>query len=314
MSIKRSVQSYLKYCSLSGLSERTIISYSDTLNQFIKFLSENDYDVENDDINAIDKMTLKTFVLTLQQRYAKSSVVTKYCCLTAFYSWLVDEMEYLDVNLAKAVKLKQGKEEKKQPVARIDDVTKIFNEFEKVPVATRNYRYYRYKLALQILYSCGVRVSELTHLKYSDYNQDNQSFMVLGKGKKERYIYLSNPEILKTFELYTELRDNSSDWLFPTPSGEALGGGIISCAIKRWCKAAGVTTHLTPHSFRRGCATFMIEHDVDISKVKKVLGHSNIQTTMRYVSLCEKTVEDTMKNFNPMNYINKGDDVETKVN
>lgn len=312
MSIQKAIESYLNYCVLRGLTKATITGYRSVLKNFICFLLENGFDINVDDIKKVDKFVLKSFFLTLQQKYAQSSVIVKHCQLSAFYSWLVDELEYLDVNIVNNIKLKFNRESRKQTVARVEDVKKIFDVFNAIPYQARNFKYYRDKLIFQILFSCGVRVNELVHLKYSDYKEDEHSFKIIGKGNKERYVYLPD-DVLNTFERFTNLRPYNNDYLFIFGSSVPCATCSIRDLITRWCKLAGITTNLTPHSFRRGFATTLIEHDIDVAKVQAALGHSDIQTTMRYVQLSDKSVKETMKNYNPLNYI-KGDNLETKTN
>jgi integrase/recombinase XerD len=154
-----------------------------------------------------------------------------------------------------------------------------------------------------MLYGCGMRVNELATLSFDRYNKSEKSFTIKAKGDKDHKIYIYNKETLEAYKKVCDMVPDDCIWVFTADGTTHLSITGIAHIVRELAKDAGVEKNVTPHAFRRGCATALIENDVDLSIVKDVLGHSNITTTMRYVSLSEKKVKDTMKNYSPLNLI-----------
>lgn len=303
MTINQALSMYLKYCERINLSSQSLRTYKSDFKTFTAYLEEICVDADKSDIKEIDRLILKEYFLGLQENYSVNTVKKKFAIIGSFYTWLVQEREYLELNPMKSIKLKQGRESKKQTVAKLSDVNKIMKEFDKIPKYNRGKLYYRDKMMIHVLYGCGIRVNELINLKYSNYDETNHSFKITAKGNKSHIIFLTSKETLNLFEKYKELNPPKNDYVFSSCSGKPVDSRSVRNMIGKWCKRAGIETNLTPHSFRRGCATSLIENGVDISRVKTILGHADIQTTMRYVALSDKAIQDTMFNYCPMDNV-----------
>ena len=144
----------------------------------------------------------------------------------------------------------------------------------------------RFFCMFSILYSAGLRISELLELKPGDINESRSLIRVRqGKGKKDRYTLLSRPLMKKLTEnnsLY-----NPKVWLFGHSKGEPFTERIVSKRLKAAAREAGITKRIYPHLLRHSFATHLLEQGTDIKIVKELMGHNNIKTTERYVHIAD---------------------------
>lgn len=306
MKINQAIKMFLNYCRSIKLSTNTINNYEQQLSKFSDFLTSNSIDAETADVNEITAQTLKLYFIEIQQKYAISTVKQYHAVLSTFYRWLVEDMEVIEFNLLSSVKPRFKHESKKQPVVRDNEMADILDLFDKIPLTRRTYRYWRNKFMMMVMYSCGMRVSEVINLKHSDYYEPEHSFSFVAKGDKEHKIFLTDEEMLNTYYKLRSMRDSKfpdCDWVFTTKIGTKLSRPSIRYIIDTIANDAGIEKHITPHSFRRGCATALLENGADIAVVKDILGHANIATTMRYTQLSDKAIQNTMKLYNPLSNV-----------
>jgi site-specific recombinase XerD len=127
---------------------------------------------------------------------------------------------------------------------------------------------------LDFLFYTGVRLEELANIKHSDYQ--GQMLRIQGKGNKVRYVFL--PDFL-----IKHVRSNSIDYLFTNQAGQQLAKRSIQVIINLKVKIAGINKAITAHSFRRSFATNLDRNGVRLTTIQKLLGHSNIETTVQYI-------------------------------
>ncbi|MBQ6299358.1 MAG: tyrosine recombinase XerD, partial [Bacteroidales bacterium] len=143
---------------------------------------------------------------------------------------------------------------------------------------------HRNRAILEVLYSCGLRVSELVNLKISDLFLDEQFVRVFGKGSKQRLVPIGEPAI-QAIRLYREIRDAGpvkkadEDILFLNRNGGKLTRGMIFHIVKEQAAAAGIRKEISPHTFRHSFATHLVENGADLRVVQEMLGHESILTT-----------------------------------
>ena len=305
MEINKSVELFIVYCRSIKLSENTIENYEQHLKRFTKFLN-NSISLETVNVNDITVQMIRMYFIELQQEYAIATVKQHRAVLSTFYRWLTEDMEIIEINPLASVKPRFKHESKKQSVVRSDEVSKILTMFDNVPKTRRHFRYWRNRFMIELMYSCGVRVSEVLNLRHSMYDEEEHSFSFIAKRDKEHKVFITNEDTVYAYLKLREMRDvkfPDCDYVFTTKQGELLTRSSVRWIINTITNDAGIEKHITPHSFRRGCATALLENGADISAVKGILGHSDISTTMRYVQLSEKAVKNTMKNCCPLNNI-----------
>jgi integrase/recombinase XerD len=155
------------------------------------------------------------------------------------------------------------------------------------------------------MYSCGLRVSEVTSLKISQLHFDAGFIRVVGKGDKERLIPIGR-DAMKYINIYKEevrvhvpIKKGQEDILFLNRRGSALTRVMIFLVIKDLTAAAGITKQVSPHTFRHSFATHLVEGGADLRAVQEMLGHESITTTEIYTHLDREFLRNTLQQFHP---------------
>ena len=163
---------------------------------------------------------------------------------------------------------------------------------------------HRNRAILEVLYSCGLRVSELVNLKISDLFLDEQFVRVFGKGSKQRLVPIGAPAI-QAIRLYREIRDAGpvkkadEDILFLNRNGGKLTRGMIFHIVKEQAATAGIRKVISPHTFRHSFATHLVENGADLRVVQEMLGHESILTTEIYTHIDTRKWQDTILKYHP---------------
>jgi integrase/recombinase XerD len=162
----------------------------------------------------------------------------------------------------------------------------------------------RNKAMLEVLYSCGLRVSELVGLKLSSLFRDEEFVRVIGKGDKERLVPISG-KALKEIDLYLpdrnslEVQPGNEDVLFLNRRGRMLSREMVFMIIKDLALAAGIKKSVSPHTFRHSFATHLVEGGADLRAVQEMLGHESIITTEIYTHLDREYLREAILSYHP---------------
>ena len=163
---------------------------------------------------------------------------------------------------------------------------------------------HRNRAILEVLYSCGLRVSELVNLKISDLFLDEQFIRVFGKGSKQRLVPIGEPAI-RAIALYREIRDAgpvqkaAEEILFLNRNGGKLTREMVFHIVRDATAAAGVRKNVSPHTFRHSFATHLVENGADLRVVQQMLGHESILTTEIYTHIDTRKWQDTILKYHP---------------
>jgi integrase/recombinase XerD len=220
--------------------------------------------------------------------------------IKAFYKFLLLE-EYVDIN--PSVLLETPKIGRKLPdtlsVIEIDQLVAAIDLSK--PEGQRN------KAIIECLYSCGLRVSELTELKISNLYFDEGFVRVIGKGNKERLVPIGGKAI-KEINLYTDnyrnkmdIQSGFEDHLFLNRRGKKLTRVMIFTIVKDLCTLAGLKKNISPHTFRHSFATHLLEGGADLRAIQEMLGHESITTTEIYTHLDRDYLRSVILDFHPRN-------------
>lgn len=279
---------------------------------------------ENNKANVILNKALVTDVLrksrsrgsktmsTDSDRLNSRSINRMLSSLRSYLSFLID-IDYQVPVSPTAIKMVKTVRKESQ-VAPIDDLIALMeapNKYESDPkVILRN------RAILEVLFSTGMRVSELVNLDLEDirYNKfekrvnDNKIY-ILGKGKKQRYVYLTDRAI-HHLEKYLEGRDDDFPGVFIPYKGTRtvemdvesirISQRYIQSMIKKYRKYIGIVTPTTPHSLRHGFATYLAENGANPAAIQRLLGHESLETTTRYVHSSDKFAESSHHDFHPL--------------
>ena len=183
-----------------------------------------------------------------------------------------------------------------------DDVDKIINAIDvSNDLGKRN------KCMIEVLYGCGLRVSELIDLKISNINFKELYLKVEGKGDKTRYVPLAKFTAKLIKEYISEVRSKykinkkCEDILFLNSRGSAMSRVIVFIIIKELTEKAGINKKISPHTFRHSFATHLLQNGADLRYIQEMLGHSSITTTGIYTHLKNEELRDVILNYHPRN-------------
>jgi site-specific recombinase XerD len=300
---------FLLTIKANNYSPETLYNYERDLATFQKFLAQ---DIKTP-FNAINKRTVGLYKAYLSssdrktpqnargtKQLSSGSINRMLSSLRAYLKYLVD-IDYQVPIASEAVKLIKS-EKKSMRVEDFSQLVKLIEfptEFEKDRrVALRN------RAMLEVLFSTGVRVSELVSINKEQIDKSGRIF-IRGKGKKERLVYLT-PRAKKHLTDYLAARSDDNTALFiPYRGGRTGSAGRISpnyvqMKIKQYREILGINIPTTPHSFRRGFATYLAENGANPAAIQILLGHESLHTTSRYIRASDRYAEKTHKQFHPL--------------
>jgi len=277
------LREYDYYCLSKGFTKKTMINKRQELKNFKKFLLEKRAITELESITVHD---LKAYMRFKQQTGLKpQSIVSMFKMIKAFFSWCEKE-EYLKENIAKKVETpKIPKKVLKGFTTK--EVAEMINSF-----SYKNYFEARNKAIIAMLSDCGLRAMELRELETK--NVKETTILVNGKGNKERYIFIS-PALKKILIRYERIRKEyfkdkyvNENYYFLSYKGDLISHVGLNNIIKEAGRRAGIKDkRVSPHTFRHFFAVQCILNGIDIYTLSKLLGHSDISTTQRYLQSLE---------------------------
>ena len=168
----------------------------------------------------------------------------------------------------------------------------------------------RNQCMIEVLYGCGLRVSELIDLKISNINFKELYIKVEGKGNKNRFVPLATYTctLIKEYIMHTrskyKINKRCEDILFLNSRGSAMSRVIVFIIIKELTDKAGINRKISPHTFRHSFATHLLQNGADLRYIQEMLGHSSITTTEIYTHLKNEELRDVILNFHPRNKLN----------
>lgn len=270
------------------LSNNTLNSYRDNLNQFIMYFS-------GQNIIKLTEKDIRSFISNLDKtERTKAHYLT---VLNSFYNFLIDEGK-LTINPCENIR--QPKLPKKLPnYLTIEEVDKLLDIRLDSPLAYRN------KAMMELLYSSGVRITELIELKLNNIDFTDELIRVMGKGSKERIIPLGE-EAIKYLNLYVNqyrnliLKTKTSDYLFINNFGNKITRQGFFKILKKECKRQGIEKNISPHTLRHSFATHLLNNGADLRIIQELLGHSDISTTQIYTHISKEKIKKDYE-YHPRN-------------
>ena len=302
-SVNMLIAQYLSYCKYEkGLDSKTQKAYKTDLLQFADYISGRGAELSKDNLQA--------YLTELHKRYKIKSVKRKIASLKAFFNYLVYE-DILPDNPLNRMRIKLHEPfllPRAIPLETVDMILQYAYKQKQLPSNTpcQMRTSLRDVAVLELLFATGVRVSELCFLRKDSINLSSGEIKIYGKGAKERLIQIGNKDVLSAVSSY--YASNSEDiensgWFFVNRLGHRLSDQSVRNIINRYTTLAGVEQHITPHMFRHAFATLLLEEDVDIRYIQKLLGHSSISTTQIYTHVTTKKQRDILTAKHPRNKI-----------
>ncbi|MBE9505057.1 MAG: tyrosine recombinase XerC [Proteobacteria bacterium] len=262
-------------------SPHTIRNYVSDLLQYEIFLIDTDSSSRNTFME-VDHLTIRRYLADLHVKNSRSSVGRKLASIRSFYRFLVRE-GLLESNPLEGIAT--PKAEKRLPkFFSVDDIFRLIEaaKGEKSTIA-------RDKAILELLYSSGLRVSELESLNLNEIDLSEGMVKVMGKGRKERMIPVGNKaleavsEYLKCRNSFGHVRDEKA--LFLNCRGGRLTSRSVARIVDKYLRRAGVAGHGSPHTLRHSFATHLLDAGADLRGIQELLGHASLSTTQKYTHI-----------------------------
>lgn len=301
-SIATEIQDYLSNCEhQKQLSPNTIRAYKIDAKNFLSFLSQ--YKLQNEPASKIGKEIIQQFVDNLLVHYAPRTCKRKIACIKALFNYLEFE-DIIPINPFRKIRLKIKEAQTLPKVMKQSETTEQLRYVYQMANNTKTKRqlfYAKRAIAVyELLLGTGMRIGELCHLKLSSLDLDNQTILILGKGGKERVVYLVSNIVVDAIKAYLKLRTSHSEFIFINWNNrrmreESIRNIILSIGEKT------VHRRITPHMFRHTFATMLLESNVDISYIQELLGHSSIRTTQIYLHLSNTSIRSALIQANLRN-------------
>jgi len=309
MILKEGILLFLEYCDLDrNLSDKTIRMYGYYLKFFEKWLESQNQQLTAEEIN---EDIIRSFRLYLSQTYKnkfKGSISRQtqnyfLIALRSFFTFLIKQK--IKVMTPEMIEL--GKQKERE--IKFLSPEELHRIFDSVDVTEESGL--RDRAILEVLFSTGLRVSELVSLNKEDINIDRGEFSVLGKGRKIRIVFLS--EQAKTrLNAYLSKRSDPYSALFIRYSGPKPEEGLtpekyrlsvrsVERLVDKYRKQAGIVKKVSPHALRHSFATDLLEQGADLRSVQEMLGHKNVSTTQVYTHVTNPRLREIHQKFHSGN-------------
>ena len=289
-------KSYLKL--EKSQSEHTIEAYIRDVRKLYNFLNFSEIDST---ITSITLNDLKSFLDWLNDfQIAPSTQARILSGIKSFYNYLIIEnlIDYDPTELIEAPRIGR----KLPDILSIEEIDQLITAIDLSKTeGTRN------KAIIEILYSCGLRVSELINLKLSNLHFNEGFVNVIGKGNKERLVPIGSSAskyiniYLETIRNHQEIENGHEDFIFLNRRGKQLTRVMIFTIIKQLAEKVGISKNVSPHTFRHSFATHLVEGGADLRAIQEMLGHASITTTEIYTHLDTNFIRENILSYHPRN-------------
>lgn len=268
-------------------SNNTIQTYRYALLEFEKIMKK--------DLKMVKEKDISEYIQTLQKKDNPKTINHHLNVLTSFYNFLLIEKLVKTNPIQNVDRLKTIK--KLPKVLTKEEIMKVLEVDLTSPYA------YRDKAMLELMYSSGLRISELVSLKLYNIDLDMGTLRVMGKGSKERMVPIGE-YALHYLNLYINeyrplMNKKNVDDLFLNNRGQAISRQSFFKTIKKQAIKRNIKTSFTPHTLRHSFATHMLENGADLRSIQELLGHSDISTTQIYTHVSNQVLKDAYAKFHP---------------
>jgi len=275
-----------------GLSKNTLSAYNQDLLKFTLWL-------KGSSLKNVDRIKLLDYLAyRFEQGYNSRSTARALSSLRSFYAFLVEKNFISENPTSKIDSPKLGSSLPK--ILSEEDVNKLINAPDiKSPIGLRD------RAMLELLYACGLRISELISLNVLNLNSRQGLVSVMGKGEKERLVPMGEEALERVSDYLTYgrnqfLKENqSSSFLFLSKRGTGMTRQAFWYRIKEYALKSGVDKSLSPHTLRHAFATHLLNHGADLRTIQLLLGHSSLSTTQIYTEVARHRMKELHQEHHP---------------
>ncbi|MCI0480114.1 MAG: tyrosine recombinase XerC [Candidatus Dadabacteria bacterium] len=284
------IQNFRDYLgSERNYSKHTVKAYITDIGEFLRVIKEKKLVGEKAgaiDFEKLDETPVRAYISWLYTRNSRSSISRKLASVRTFFEFLIRKGAVKN-NLAKLVPTPRG--EKRLPTfLTVDEVVKLLSIEGSGALISRD------AAVLELLYSSGLRVSELVGINLNDIDLKNLTVKVLGKGNKERIVPVGS-KAARALDEYLRERlsmNPRGDHLFVNTRGDRLNVRSVDRIIRKYALLAGIPKNVSPHVLRHTFATHLLGGGADLRAIQEMLGHKSLSTTQRYThTSIEKLME-----------------------
>lgn len=300
MNLQEKVKPYLEYCTYrKELDAKTVKAYRIDLTQFFSYVQSTEP----------EKETIEQYITELHKKYKQKTIKRKIASIKAFYSYLEEE-ELVEQNPFRKIKVKFKETIILPRIILREEIEQLLN-YIYASLSSLSGIQYKHSLrdaaVIEVFFATGARVYEISNIRVENINLNSGLIRIMGKGRKERYIQISNTAVLDILRKYYEENEpeiKKSGYFFINNRGKRYTEQSIRLMLKKYTLKAGIQRKITPHMFRHSFATYLIEEGVDVSCVQQILGHSSIKTTQIYIHVAAKKQADILRELHPRNNMN----------
>ena len=289
----RKYQRYLKF--EKGYSPNTLDAYIRDVDKLLKFLSDEEKTPQEAKLEDIENFAAAVCDLGIGAR----SLARILSGVRQFYRFLVLD-GYMEADPTELL------ESPKQPQHLPEVLSTAEVDMLERAIDLSKWEGHRNRAIIEVLFSCGLRVSELTHLKLSNLYREEQFVRVMGKGSKERLVPIS-PKALQELDYWfadrnqMKIKEGEEDYVFLNRRGAHLTRTMILIMIKNYARDAGIKKTISPHTLRHSFATALLEGGANLRSIQAMLGHESIGTTEIYTHIDTTTLREEILNHHPRN-------------
>lgn len=293
------IENYLDYCQHQKLlNSKTLKAYRIDLNQFSERFPSIDA------FNITPHM-LENYIAKLHQEYKPKTVKRKIASIKALFHYF-EYKEIIDINPFNKIQIKFRESvilPKTIPLYIVEAfLSAIYKQRIHAKTDYKRKAALRDAAVIELLFATGIRISELCSLKRNDVNLYDRTVLIYGKGSKERKLQIGNDDVLHVLEEYNSNflpEIQKCNHFFVSQHGTILSDQSVRRMISKYTSLSGIELHITPHMFRHTFATSLLEADVDIRYIQKMLGHSSINITEIYTHVAMSKQRDILTSKHP---------------
>lgn len=290
------IRKYQRYLKLEkGYSPNTLDAYIRDLEKLLNFLASEKKTPQEAKLEDIENFAATVCDLGIGAR----SLARILSGVRQFYLFLVVD-GYMESDPTELL------ESPKQPQHLPEVLSTVEVDMLERAIDLSKWEGHRNRAIIEVLFSCGLRVSELTHLKLSNLYREEEFIRVMGKGSKERLVPIS-PKALKELDFWfadrnqMKIKEGEEDYVFLNRRGAHLTRTMILIMIKNYAREAGIKKTISPHTLRHSFATALLEGGANLRSIQAMLGHESIGTTEIYTHIDTTTLREEILNHHPRN-------------
>lgn len=278
-----------------NLSVRTVDAYMRDLHQFHNFLNQSGKgDRQLKYWQQVDRLLLRQYLAHLQKTCLRTSLARKLSAIKVFFRFLVREGVLVD---SPADALSSPRQEQYLP--KVLSAEQIAHMLDHSPSGKR-LLVLRDLAIFELIYSCGLRVGELTRLDFGSVDLENHQVRVIGKGRKERILPIGRQACIALRNYFTERTDTDQhDPLFLNQRGGRLTARSVQRNLKNRLRQFGLPADVTPHALRHSFATHLLDAGADLRVIQELLGHVSLSTTQKYTKVSFSHLTDVYDQCHP---------------